>query len=1520
MEDLQDCLEDSRYSRAVSDPHPRPTKPLTLPSAVIAAEYFEALHQKDSSILSFENVMSSPLGYFLFRRFVMRNSETAVFAFGEDVQAYCASAKESIRRRQAEALVRKYLQRSRGALSRGMSGTVVTAGSMASHFGVEPGSEVLASRSRGAKQRRVVPSVSRELGGSLADASAPDSARLASASFAAAASTGAAKGRSGVGVVEGAASRPTHPRSRQNSQTSAAARSHRKSSSTPGRTDQMGLRGASLSTRGYVDSERAITDGRSGTFAVRGSSSIHAPKGADEARLVEDVSHQLARLRMMYWPGVDGGIAVRSRLAPGGTSIADALVALYARAEAPALVGGPLRDVVVALVRAERHMAALASAESAPSSRAVTRRYAASQVETLRRSISASHAPAGTSADGAVSLGPPAAPAQGILRHQTQTSQLRGSGGISTDAAAAAVSGPASRAQAAIAEESCSIMGDAAGSISRIGTVASQPAYVTPHPSAVESSLPPATQPKHQRRLSVLTLEVPRSCRDLWKQLYAETAPRDQTTGSRANRPSAETTGSRGTGGALMSVTSPVESPAAGGAGGRRPSRGILRQSDSVPARGRNASASMAMAGPAGDGWRQTQQHIAGSSRAGQPASPPVARGSMPSVPGGSLLNRPRKSGFLRRGESEDVVDVTAPSSQQAGRRHSGDSRAHVLPTPGCASIAPSDGTDRLASSRYNGGSKPATAGGGGGSSGRTGSQPGDRARHPRHSASKLSGLQVGGSREPLDLPGSSKGARLQGLPPGALAELPPSLQSSPKVRPSKSTVAPSPMLIDALAQGDVATPGQGIPLAFKPTPMAGDAGSATSSLRGPASPRVAAARTANVRGPAGAAAASATAADAGTATTAGRGARGARLGVSASDNVSDRTTPSGSRAYGAVDATSQGDDDDAGDGHSGRARRGVGSRGDEVASAAAAAAADDDDEYGDDDDDDDHGSVDDSRPTRTIPRAAVDVAARQAVQSLAIVVEGRGMNAGPSTGRTPVASGRLDESPSPHTAPSPASVQRRLMYGLETSSNGGTNSIFGTAAEAGMLASASLASGQPQESAASILKKLQSDARMLRRAVARMSPECPARSAVSRWISDSFISGLRPDLFDFLATAAMDILRRRWWTSFTASQDFVLLQRLLTLQRELPTTESFVTLRILGRGGFGAVSACKKVDTGRLYAMKVMDKRRIQSKRAESLVLNERAILAKTHSPFVVGLRYAFQTPTELMLVQDLMAGGDLAFHIAASPDRCLPEERARFYAAQIVLALDHLHSNRIVYRDLKPDNIMLDEEGNVALADLGLATILPRSGFTQGRCGTRGYWAPEMIHKPGGSRQPYAYSVDWWSLGCVLYEMLHGVCPFRSQQAREFDPSDRHRSMDLATLHMTIGCDPRRASAEAQDLIAGLLIRDPVHRLGSSGASVVKRHPWFRGMDWGALQFGQVKPPFKPEPTINAAPQSVIGEFDDAALGPASSIDQSIYDTWNATMPEAFQLEMAEFLLWKDHFGEPIIEAGFASCCCVL
>jgi len=452
------------------------------------------------------------------------------------------------------------------------------------------------------------------------------------------------------------------------------------------------------------------------------------------------------------------------------------------------------------------------------------------------------------------------------------------------------------------------------------------------------------------------------------------------------------------------------------------------------------------------------------------------------------------------------------------------------------------------------------------------------------------------------------------------------------------------------------------------------------------------------------------------------------------------------------------------------------------------------------------------------------------------------------------------------------------------------------------------------------VLEKLITDARMLRRAVQRIPDGCPCLPALREWIVESWQSGLQPGLFDHLACVAMEHVRRTFWAEFLVSADVMLLKQALTLQRAPPTADSFVTLRILGRGGFGAVSACKKSDTGRLYAMKVMDKRRIHAKRAETLVLNERAILAKTHSPFVVGLRYAFQTPTNLVLVQDLMVGGDLSYHIAHSPDRCLPEAQARFYTAQIVLALEHLHSNRIVYRDLKPDNVLMDEDGNVALADLGLAVVMPCSGYTQGRCGTRGYWAPEMVHKPGGARQAYSFSVDWWSLGCVLYEMLHGVCPFRSQQAREFDPSDRHRSMDLATLHMTIGCDPRRASSEAQDLIAGLLIRDPGHRMGAHGAAAVKRHPWFCGIDWGALQFGQAVPPFRPEPTINAAPQSVIGDFDDAGTGPASGVDHSLYEAWDATMPEAFQLELAEFLLWQDQFGEPAVEPGFAACCSVL
>jgi serine/threonine protein kinase len=419
--------------------------------------------------------------------------------------------------------------------------------------------------------------------------------------------------------------------------------------------------------------------------------------------------------------------------------------------------------------------------------------------------------------------------------------------------------------------------------------------------------------------------------------------------------------------------------------------------------------------------------------------------------------------------------------------------------------------------------------------------------------------------------------------------------------------------------------------------------------------------------------------------------------------------------------------------------------------------------------------------------------------------------------------------------------------------------------------------------------------------------------------IQDSLKNGLRPELFDFLACIAMEVQRKRFWHEFVASPEFTLLKQCLTLQRVTPAASAFLTLRILGRGGFGAVRACKKADTGRLYAMKVMDKRRVHAKRAESLVLNERAILAKARSPFVVGLRYAFQTASDLVLVQDLMVGGDLAFHISKAPDHCLDEGRARFYAAQLVLGLEHLHGQKIVYRDLKPDNVLMDATGNVALADLGLATVLPRSGVTSGRCGTRGYWAPEMIHKPAGVRQKYAYSVDWWSLGCVIYEMLHGVCPFRSAQAREYDPTDRHRSMDLATLHMSIGCDPRRASPAAQDLIAKLLIRDPDARLGVCGAEEVRAHPWFDDMDWGGLQFGQLEPPFAPAPTINAASQSAIGEFEEIGFA-GVGVDQSMYEAWEATMPEAFQMEMAEFLLWQEYFGEPVVEPGFSSCCTVL
>jgi serine/threonine protein kinase len=301
-------------------------------------------------------------------------------------------------------------------------------------------------------------------------------------------------------------------------------------------------------------------------------------------------------------------------------------------------------------------------------------------------------------------------------------------------------------------------------------------------------------------------------------------------------------------------------------------------------------------------------------------------------------------------------------------------------------------------------------------------------------------------------------------------------------------------------------------------------------------------------------------------------------------------------------------------------------------------------------------------------------------------------------------------------------------------------------------------------------------------------------------------------------------------------------------------TLQDFYLLKLIGKGNFGKVMLAQHKDNNKVYAIKAISKSNIRTKKNDGEekshphdldhIMSERNVLiCAAQHPFLISLVWAFQSRRKLFFVTDYVGGGELFFHL--SKERRFSEMRARFYTAEIVSALEYLHLTLdVVYRDLKPENILLDSDGHVKLTDFGLAKeyfIAKNNGRTKTFCGTPEYLSPEVIRK-----ESYGFSVDWWCMGVVLYEMLVGLPPFYSTDRKEMYQKILNEKLRF----------PHHVTVPARTFITGLLHRSSCYRLGSGPNNVsdpeqIKKHKFFEGLDWEKLYRKEYKPPYVPTVT---------------------------------------------------------------------
>ncbi|KAI9317999.1 kinase C-like protein, partial [Dichotomocladium elegans] len=282
-----------------------------------------------------------------------------------------------------------------------------------------------------------------------------------------------------------------------------------------------------------------------------------------------------------------------------------------------------------------------------------------------------------------------------------------------------------------------------------------------------------------------------------------------------------------------------------------------------------------------------------------------------------------------------------------------------------------------------------------------------------------------------------------------------------------------------------------------------------------------------------------------------------------------------------------------------------------------------------------------------------------------------------------------------------------------------------------------------------------------------------------------------------------------------------------------------FKLMRIVGRGAFGKVRIVEHRESRQLYALKYISKEACVRMDAARNVIRERTILEQLDNPFLVRLRFAFQDNDYMYMVTDLMLGGDLHYHITRGH---FGEDVLRFWFAELATGIKYLHSKRVVHRDIKPQNILLDDRGHAHITDFNIATYLSNKRVLTSNSGTGYYMAPE-VYRGGG----YNEAVDWWSLGVTLYECVYKKRPFECNTNEELKMAVRRGVINYP--------DDVPISGECLSVIQGFLEMNPAKRLGQGdvGWANLVRHPFFRPIDWNQLESKSLIPPFQPSTDHN-------------------------------------------------------------------